>query len=622
MRTTADGGNVRARVVARHPGERRVEASRGYVTEGRAIITMRRVCAAFASHVTQGLALVALVSVCPAARALPVDVSGSVGYSFRSLSTDTTDATSNQLLGNLRLRSYIWQPWFATVEGGATLAKDSSDLDDGNASTSTTSDVYSGDLMLNVLPDSRTPFRLLYQATDSRVDNTVVYNPLVRVFGSEYQTTNLDLRQSYITEEGHRAQLRYGARTWDSDLSGTYENEIMGVELDWRPVRQRLLFRGNIETTDQSRTDRHQENFILDVDHYYFPNEDIRLDTKASHYHLDTTFEGATGLVDTVTTEINQVSSFTFWRPVDKRWTVSAGARAYTMAGENSAQSSDQASFGATAGAFYQYSKRLRFDGSANFSQSDINGANQTLHRQRLGALLQSDLIEWRSFTYQWYVSGALENQSDVDENVQSLQASLGHDAQRMWMLDPQSSLRVGLTQAFNEVLTTGDEATQHRLDHSASLGWNQSSTQGATTLVQLTLSDSRNFGDLSDEQQLVNLQASRYQALGARSTLSGHLTLQTVVRDFSGGANDGSVTTTTGQISYLQQTLFSIPRLQFNSDLRLSQASTGEGLDRNEWENRLNYTIGLVDASLSFRWMDNGHEASQLLYFRVMRRF
>ncbi len=599
-----------------------MEASRGYVTEGRAIITMRRVCAAFTSHVTQALALVTLVSLCPVARALPVDVSGSVGYSFRSLSTDTTDATSNQLLGNLRLRSYIWQPWFATVEGGATLAKDNSDLDDGSASTSTTSDVYSGDLMLNVLPDSRTPFRLLYQATDSRVDNTVVYNPLVRVYGSEYQTTNLDLRQSYITEEGHRAQLRYGARTWDSDLSGSYENEIMGVELDWRPVRQRLLFRGNIETTDQSRTDRHQENFILDVDHYYFPNDDLRLDTKASHYHLDTTFEGATGLVDTVTTEISQVSSFTFWRPVDKRWTISAGARAYTMAGENSAQSSDQTSFGATAGAFYQYSKRLRFDGSVNFSKADINSADQTAHRERVGALLQSDLVELRGFTYQWYASGALENQSDVDDDAQSLLASLGHDAQRMWMLDAQSSLRLSLTQAFNEIMSTGEQDTAHRLDHSASLGWNQSALQGATTLVQLTLSDSRNFGDLSDEQQLINLQASRYQALGARSTLSGHLTLQTVVRDFSNHANDGSVTTTTGQISYLQQTLFNIPRLQFNSDLRISQASTDEGLDRNEWENRLDYTIGLVDASLSFRWMDNGDESSRLLYFRVTRRF
>lgn len=618
-RRAANG--ARACVAARHPGESRLTASRGKLTEGRAIITMRRVCAVFTSHAAHGLAVVAMMSLCVAAQALPVDVSGSIGYSFRSLNSDSTDATSNQLLGNLRLRSYIWQPWFATFEGGATMAKDSSELDDGAASTSTTSDVYSGDLMLNLLPESRTPFRLLYQVTDSRVDNTVVYNPLVRVFGSEFQTTNLDLRQSYITEEGHRAQLRYGARTWDSDRNGTYENDVLGIELDWRPPRQRLLFRGNVENTDHSKTDRHQENLILDLDHYYFPNDDLRFDTKASHYHLDTTFEGATGLVDTTTTEISQLSGFTFWRPVDRRWTMSAGARAYTMSGENSAQSSEQTSYGATAGAFYQYSKRLRFDGSLNFSKADINTADQTLHRERIGALLQSDLAELRGFTYQWFASAALENQSDPVDDVFSVLASLGHDGQRMWLLSEQSSLRLNLSQSFNEVLSTGDNDTAHRLDHSASLGWNQTTTN-ATSLVQLTLSDSRNFGDLSDEQQLINFQASRYQNLSQRSTLSGHLTLQTVVRDFSGGSNDGTVTTTTGQISYLQQSLFNVPRLQFNSDLRVSQASTDEGLDRNEWENRLDYTIGLVDTSLSLRLMENGDESSRLLYFRVARRF
>ncbi len=596
-------------------------ASREKLTEGRAIITMRRVCAAFRFRATHGLAVAALLSVCSGARALPVDVSGSVGYSFRSLATDSTDATSNQLLGNLRLRSYIWQPWFGTFEAGAVLTKDSSELDDGSTSTSTTSDIYSGDVLLNLLPESRMPFRLIYQATDSRVDNTVVYNPLVRVFGSEFQTTNLDLRQSFLTEEGHRAQLRYGARTWDSDRNGTYENDVVGLELDWRPPRQRLLFRGNVENTDQSNTDRHQENLILDLDHYYFPNDDLRFDTKASSYHLDTTFEGATGLVDTTTTEISQLSGFTFWRPADRRWTVSAGARVYTMSGENSAQSSEQTSYGATAGTYYQYSKRLRFDGSLNFTKADVNSADQTAHRERIGALLQSDLVELRSFTYQWYASAALENQSDPDDDALSVLASLGHDGQRMWLLSEQSSLRLNLSQSLNEVLSTGDNDTAHRLDHSASLGWNQSAAN-ATTLAQVTLSDSRNFGDLSDEQQLINFQASRYQNISQRSTLSGHLTVQTVMRDFSGGSNDGTVTTTTGQLSYLQQTLFNIPRLQFNSDLRLSQASTDEGLDRNEWENRLDYTIGLVDTSLSLRLMENGDESSRLLYFRVARRF
>jgi len=588
---------------------------------------MRRVRAGLAFHVTGSVVLAAGYCLCLGqVWAAPVDVSGSVGYTFRSLSNDRIDDVSNQLLGTLHLRSYLWEPWFATVEGGATIAKDSSDLDDGQNSSSSTSDIYTGDLALNLLPESRTPFRLVYQATDSRVDNTTVDNPLIRLSGEDFKTTNLDLRQSYITEEGHRIQARYGTRTWDSDINGKYTDDVAGVELDWRPERQRLLFRGNVETIDQTRTGRHQDNLLLDLDHYYFPSDDFRVDTKISHYNLDTTFDGSTGLVDTTNTDMTQASSFTFWRPTDRRWTVSAGARAFTMAGDNSAQSSDQSNIGVTAGAFYQYSKHLRFDGSATFTKGEVSSASQTTNTQHLGALYQSDLAEVRGFTYEWYGSGALENQGDPDRQLQSVGATLGHDAQKIWMAGPAASLRLSLSQSVNGLLSTGDGYSSERLDHNASLGWNESAADG-TTLLQATVSDSRNFGDLSDQQQLINFQASRYQTISRRSTLSGSFTLQTVVRDFSTGSpyitsNNRTVTSATGQVTYTQQTLFDVPRLQFNSDLRVSQASTNEGADRNEWENRLDYTIGLVDTSLSLRWLDNGDESSTLLYFRVMRRF
>lgn len=596
---------------------------RGYLKEGRAIITMRQVSAAVWLRITCGFMLAAglLLSLGPA-WALPIDVSGSVGYSFRSFDTDRTSATSNQLLGNLHLRSYLWQPWFATFEAGFTLTQDNSELDDGTNRTSTNSNIATGDLTLNVLPESRTPFRLVYQATDSRVDNITVDNPLIKLSGEEFKTTNLDLRQSYITEEGHRVQARYGTRTWESDTGGDYTDDVVGIELDYRPQRQRLLFRGNIENIDQSRTGRRQDNLILDVDHYYFPNDDFRVDTKASHYNLDSTFNGSTGLVDTTTTNITQASSFTFWRPIDRRWTVSAGARAYTMAGDNSAQSSDQNSIGVTAGAFYQYSKHLRFDGNASFSNNDVGGANQNLQRQRLGVLYQSDLHDVKGFTYEWYGSGGIDNQIDPDTEMQSVTATLGHDAQKFWVAGQAASLRLSLSQAVNALAGVGDSNSALRLDHSASLGWNEAAGQG-TTLVQVTVSDSRNFGDLNDEQQLINFQASRYQTITHRSTLSGHLTLQTVSREFGTNyPNNGAVTSATGQVTYTQITLFNVPRLQFNSDLRLSQASTSEGRDRNEWENRLDYTIGLVDTSLSLRLLDNGEDSSSLLYFRVIRRF
>ena len=85
---------------------------------------------------------------------------------------------------------------------------------------------------------------------------------------------------------------------------------------------------------------------------------------------------------------------------------------------------------------------------------------------------------------------------------------------------------------------------------------------------------------------------------------------------------NNHTDTSATGQINYQHMRIFGVPSLQFQSDLRVSQASTSEGANRDEWENRLDYTIGLVNTSLSYRILDDGVNNSKILYFRVMRRF
>jgi len=558
--------------------------------------------------------------------ALPVDMSGSVGYSYRSLNSELNDDTSNQLLGILRASSYVWQPWFATAEGGLTMTLDHSNLSNslyGNSSATSNSRILTGDVALNVLPQSQTPFRLSFQATDSRVDDTTVNNPLIQLSGAEYKTTDLDVRQSYITDEGHRIQARYGKRTWDSDVNGTYDDQTVGVELDYKPAGQRLLARANVENVDQSNTDRHQDNLLVDVNHYYYPTDALRVDSSASVYNLDTTFDGATGLVGTTASDIAQASSYLFWRPVDQRWTVSGGVRLLEMKGNNSAQSSDQKSISASAGAFYQYTQRLRFDGNITLSKADVTGASQGYSSEHLGTLFQSDLYDLKGFTYHWFASGAVDNQDDVGSSQQSLTLSLGHDAEKIWWQGEGASLRFSINQSINEDLQSGNVQadTINRLENSATLGWNQSAGHG-TTLLQLTLADSRDLGGDGNSQGLINFQASRQQNISRLSSLSGDLTLQTVRRDFRGGPNNSTDTSATGKINYQQMRVFGVINLRFESTLSLSEASMSEGANRNEWQNRLDYSIGLVDTSLSYLIWDDGVNNSKILYFRVMRRF
>jgi hypothetical protein len=81
-------------------------------------------------------------------------------------------------------------------------------------------------------------------------------------------------------------------------------------------------------------------------------------------------------------------------------------------------------------------------------------------------------------------------------------------------------------------------------------------------------------------------------------------------------------VTTTTGQVNYRHSRIFGVPQLHFLSDLRISRAATDEANDRAEWENRLDYNIGLLDISLSWRRIDTETEDFDLLYLQATRRF
>jgi hypothetical protein len=240
-----------------------------------------------------------------------------------------------------------------------------------------------------------------------------------------------------------------------------------------------------------------------------------------------------------------------------------------------------------------------------------------------MGALYQSDMYEILShYTYQWHTSASFQNQDTGEEAVQTTQVRLGHDAQRLWLMGGNGTLRLSLTQAVSANQFSGDaDATTERLDNSGSLSWDKLDSF-STSMVQLTLADSRAFGDQEDNQQFANVQVLRTQTLTDLSTLSGNLTVQAVSRDFNDLGDDDTVTAT-GQLNYQQAGLFAVARLRFLSDLRLSKAATDDGIDRTEWENRLDYVIGLLDTSLSWRWIDlNNNEDYNIIYFQVNRRF
>ena len=561
----------------------------------------------------------------PASLAGPLTIHGGLGYTYRSISGSSNDDTSShQFRGLVSASGYVWRPWMATVQGSLRATQDYADVQGSGGNTTT---ITTGDINISVLPRSRTPFELSFRTSDSRVDAFDIASPVTGLGNNEYNTRRLSLKQSLLTEKGDRYQIRYDKNHWGSKIGTSFDDELIGAEMDLLLPKQKLFAKGSYQTSDQTALRQGSKTAIVNIDHFFHPSRALRLDTMFSYFDSDrNSLQPLNGTNNNgnSTLQLTQISSFAFWRPANNPLTASGGVRVHALSNETTSGrgSRDVLSMTANAGLFYQMTRNLRFDGSLDLAVND-NGDRQTSStRERGGVLYQSDIHDiLGGVNYQWNTSGRLVNQTTETEDTSDLTVRFSHDLQRLWIRGDGSTLRLSLSQSLSAVEQFGDiDTSTQRLDHSASLSWDRTHG-GGTSYAQLTLSDARSFGDFANNQQFVNIQLQRRQTIDGRRSLSGNLTVQAVYQDFNGRANNDTVTAT-GQLSYRHADVFGVPRLRFVSDLRTSRADVESGIDRTEWENRLNYSIGLVDASFSWRRIVLDAEAFNLIYLQADRRF
>ncbi len=562
------------------------------------------------------------------------DVSGNVGYTYRSLKKNhDEDTVSNQVQGAVNIKSFLWRPWFATADVGLRFTRDQSDF--GNAS-STKSTFLTGDLNLSVLGQSRTPFTLSYLVSDSQVDLVTRDSPLTTLGSGEFSTSRLALKQSYITEKGNRFQLRYDNNSWSENGGEDYDDNLVGLEMDFRMPRHRLIAKTSYQTTHRSRLDQKTDTAILNVDHFFHPSRALRVDTMVSLFNSDNRSKQPLNSTNQGDSRSNlaQLSSFVFYRPPDRPLTVSGGIRLYDLGGESANNNTSLRNYSATGGLFYQLNKNLRLDARLDATVNETGSEQNTATREQAGALYQSDIHELlSSLTYQWYSQANAHNRNTRLSDTRGALLKLGHDLQRLWVLGGKgnnSNLRLSFNQAVSDDEQGGDlSSSVQRLDNSGSLSWDLVDGAG-TTFFQLTLSDVHSYGDLETDQQFANFQAQRSQTLSRRSNLTGNITIQYLNQGFNDSGDNARVTST-GQINYTHSAVFGVPRLRFLSDVRIARTDVADNVDRTEWENRFDYVIGLLDTRLSWRYFrlqgetsgkDSGSQDSSLLYFQVIRRF
>jgi len=204
---------------------------------------------------------------------------------------------------------------------------DSKEFDYSVGQQSKDAKIITGEFNLNVLPRSKVPFSLIFHASDSRVD-TRSDNNLLTDSGQDYQTTRLDLRQSWLTAGNHRFQGRFSKGQWTSDRN-RFDDQNVGLEARLRFPNQTLTTTLNSQTTSFLQTkERNTENRLLDVDHFWRPTESLTIDSMFSLSNVDTSLQQPT-LIDPDESTVNtmQMSSFALWRSKSRLLTVSGGVR-------------------------------------------------------------------------------------------------------------------------------------------------------------------------------------------------------------------------------------------------------------------------------------------------------
>ncbi len=549
----------------------------------------------------------------------PIKTWGNIGYDLRKETYGEIKYLSQSITTrvNASTKSFIWQPWFAQVGGGLGLSstRTGSSSSSGYSSNTTenkvTSNIITGNATLNLLPYSRFPFEAHFDRSNNRLETGL------SAIDSSYRSTRYGLTQRYRTLSGDTNYMAsYDRNMWESAIFGTNQQDLLRLEMTKRLAKQTLQINGDINNTERQQT---YESTMLDtlvVRHSYIPDPTFSVENLGNLSR--TNYRLSQRQTDT---RYLQLSSSAFWHPADKPLTVSGSARVFGMnSASNGTPSSALRSANANLGAYYELSKHIRLNSSANVNVNDSNGTQTVASNQSGGITYQSDTFDLATFNYNGFASGTVTNRIDPIDSGQHVALQLGHSLNRSMGLGV-GSLGLNLNQTASSDFDSSIP-TIVRLSHSGSLTWSHAEGQ-KNTFLRLSASDSRAVSGTNDFFQLLNLQASRNEGLTRNASWAGNLTIQ-AVRQKTGivpayyntpittlTTPDMPATTTTtssADLSYRHQRAFGVPRLRFVSELRiygympLPVLAGPRQQESRSWENRLDYSIGRLQLRLSAR--------------------
>ena len=552
-----------------------------------------------------------------------VQIGGALQYSLRGEDSGDQRRTQTGLTATLRARTrtYIWQPWFANIEGDLAFTS-STDKSSGssrtsdrevNNSNSSRNVLVTGGARLSVLPRSQFPFEGYFQKSDSRVSNDLA-------IANAYAGQRFGFLQRFARSAGD-ITLSWDRTAQTSEENGRDQQDSLQLKLSHRLEKHNMVFDADRTTNSRNKTAESVTLTNLSVQDSYQPDNTISVQSQANISNGD--FNLAQG---TTSTRVMQLNSTVFWRPEDKPFTVNGGVRVFALGADGSGLGNTGDNFqtrnqniNVNAGISYELNQFTRVNGSGNVNIIDANGQKSTTTSQSAGISYQPESIELGDFRYNWGTSANASNQTGSEESQQQLGLQFSHSLARNINLSEASTISVDVNQGIGANASTGPNgASTKRISHGASISWS-TSQESSSSLLRLSLTDSRALDGDRDFFQMVNFQASSNLPTSNYSSWSGNLTIQAIRQSSltnAGTSNPtspqtpesdkGFVTTSSGSISYQNQRIFGVRNLRFSSDLRLNGEfvlplfGSAQDQETAAWENQFSYFIGRTQLRLN----------------------
>lgn len=555
---------------------------------------------------------------------------GDIGYVFNR-TTIGANKTTQQSLGvgvnaGISVSSFIWQPWLATVRSNLTGSVHSTSTQSNTTPTYNSVNTYiNGDANLNVLRRSRYPFEARIFRQDGR-------------YAAFYSGTNLDTQLAgYSLSQGYTTmnrRLMANAAFTSQKISGTTMSpdysDIFSFTLTNQATQHQSITVSGMATTEY--VPAQGRNSLLDTlvaNHAYQPNSTFSVASVANLFKMSYDQQGSSP-AQQYDAHAQQFSSFASLRPERSPLTMTSSVRFIKLdSSKNGTLIPTSTTSNFNLGANYLFSPLIRMYGSVNVA--DRLGLQTVTTNAALAAAkdyrASTDL---GGFLYSGSIGGSLSSTNNTTSNGanQSSQSGQNLGLYLSHALDKATEFGAGhLSKNLNQTVSTvvsSNGSSSSKLDSGGSLSWSR--VEGKeTTQIRLGARDSRNLGGKQNIFQIINLQASRSEAISHNESLLGNLTVQATHTEIFGVQNSPTTITPNAEINYRNQRAFKVLHLTFESILRIADSNIVPGHQdqaTRSWENNFTYKIGRLNLRLTTRMAEIGNMFQSSIMFMMSRPF